>query len=72
MNTAHRKPLPGTRLDYFDAREAVEAIRPGAWAELPYTSRVHAENDPGLGFRVMTGFPPRRFLRLDPVPPAAG
>ncbi|MEZ5660910.1 MAG: Fe/S-dependent 2-methylisocitrate dehydratase AcnD [Burkholderiaceae bacterium] len=44
MNTAHRKPLPGTRLDYFDAREAVEAIRPGAWAELPYTSRVHAEN----------------------------
>ena len=27
MNSAHRKPLPGTRLDYFDAREAVEAIR---------------------------------------------
>ncbi|MGV8469016.1 hypothetical protein, partial [Pseudomonas aeruginosa] len=26
MNSAHRKPLPGTRLDYFDAREAVEAI----------------------------------------------
>ncbi|WP_416146081.1 hypothetical protein, partial [Pseudomonas aeruginosa] len=24
MNSAHRKPLPGTRLDYFDAREAVE------------------------------------------------
>ena len=24
MNTAHRKPLPGTRLDYFDAREAVD------------------------------------------------
>jgi aconitate hydratase len=22
----------------------VEAIRPGAWATLPYTSRVHAEN----------------------------
>jgi len=44
MNTAHRKPLPGTRLDYFDAREAVDAIRPGAWAGLPYTARVHAEN----------------------------
>ena len=44
MNTAHRKPLPGTRLDYFDAREAVDAIRPGAWATLPYTARVHAEN----------------------------
>ncbi|GLR12432.1 Fe/S-dependent 2-methylisocitrate dehydratase AcnD [Chitinimonas prasina] len=44
MNTAHRKPLPGTRLDYFDAREAVDAIQPGAWDGLPYTSRVLAEN----------------------------
>jgi aconitate hydratase len=44
MNSAHRKPLPGTGLDYFDARAAVEAIRPGAWERLPYTSRVHAEN----------------------------
>jgi len=44
MNSQHRKPLPGTSLHYYDAREAVEAIRPGAWAGLPYTSRVHAEN----------------------------
>ena len=44
MNVRYRKNLPGTALDYFDAREAVEAIRPGAWATLPYTSRVHAEN----------------------------
>ncbi|NWK47050.1 Fe/S-dependent 2-methylisocitrate dehydratase AcnD [Ralstonia pickettii] len=44
MNTAHRKPLPGTSLDYFDAREAVEAIQPGAYDKLPYTSRVLAEN----------------------------
>ena len=44
MNTAYRKPLPGTNLDYFDARAAVEAIQPGAWEKLPYTSRVHAEN----------------------------
>lgn len=44
MNIQYRKNLPGTSLDYFDAREAVEAIRPGAWATLPYTSRVHAEN----------------------------
>ncbi|MFU1923714.1 Fe/S-dependent 2-methylisocitrate dehydratase AcnD, partial [Klebsiella pneumoniae] len=29
---------------YFDAREAVEAIQPGAYAKLPYTSRVLAEN----------------------------
>jgi 2-methylcitrate dehydratase (2-methyl-trans-aconitate forming) len=44
MNPNHRKPLPGTSLDYFDARAAVDAIRPGAWDTLPYTSRVHAEN----------------------------
>jgi iron-sulfur-dependent 2-methylisocitrate dehydratase len=44
MNTAYRKRLPGTELDYFDAREAVEAIQPGAYDKLPYTSRVHAEN----------------------------
>ncbi|NDC09626.1 MAG: Fe/S-dependent 2-methylisocitrate dehydratase AcnD [Oxalobacteraceae bacterium] len=44
MNTAHRKPLPGTGLDYFDAREAVDAIQTGAWDRLPYTSRVLAEN----------------------------
>ncbi|MGQ4659997.1 Fe/S-dependent 2-methylisocitrate dehydratase AcnD [Lysobacter sp. F6437] len=44
MNTDYRKPLPGTALDYFDTRAAVEAIKPGAWDTLPYTSRVHAEN----------------------------
>ncbi len=44
MNKAYRKPLPGTALDYFDAREAVDAIKPGAWDRLPYTSRVLAEN----------------------------
>ncbi|AIG02219.1 2-methylisocitrate dehydratase [Pseudomonas fluorescens] len=44
MNTEFRKPLPGSRLDYFDARGAVEAITPGAYATLPYTSRVLAEN----------------------------
>ncbi len=44
MNTAHRKPLPGTHLDWFDAREAVDSLQPGAWAKLPYTSRVLAEN----------------------------
>jgi iron-sulfur-dependent 2-methylisocitrate dehydratase len=44
MNTDYRKPLPGTKLDYFDARAAVNAIQPGAWDKLPYTSRVHAEN----------------------------
>ena len=44
MNSAHRKPLPGTSLHFFDAQEAVEALQPGAYAGLPYTSRVLAEN----------------------------
>ncbi|NHZ89085.1 Fe/S-dependent 2-methylisocitrate dehydratase AcnD [Massilia sp. CCM 8733] len=44
MNTNHRKNLPGTKLDYFDARAAVDAIAPGAYDKLPYTSRVLAEN----------------------------
>jgi 2-methylcitrate dehydratase (2-methyl-trans-aconitate forming) len=44
MNTAYRKRLPGTSLDYFDARAAVDAIEPGAYDQLSYTARVHAEN----------------------------
>jgi len=44
MNTENRKPLPGTNLDFFDTRGAIEAIQPGAYAGLPYTSRVLAEN----------------------------
>ena len=44
MNTEYRTSLPGTSLDYFDARAAVDAISPGAYDRLPYTSRVLAEN----------------------------
>lgn len=44
MNKANRKPLPGTKLDYYDTRAAVDAIAPGAYDKLPYTSRVHCEN----------------------------
>ncbi|HEW9975743.1 TPA: Fe/S-dependent 2-methylisocitrate dehydratase AcnD [Shewanella algae] len=44
MNTNYRTPLPGTSLEYFDTRAAVEAISPGAYTKLPYTSRVLAEN----------------------------
>ncbi len=43
MNTDYKKSLPGTSLEYFDTREAIEAISPGAYAKLPYTSRVLAE-----------------------------
>ncbi|SEI68868.1 aconitate hydratase [Allopseudospirillum japonicum] len=43
MNTQYRKSLPGTDLDYFDTRAAVDAIQPNAYAGLPYTSRILAE-----------------------------
>ena len=43
MNTEYRKRLPGTDLDYFDTRAAVDAIQPGAYDTLPYTSRILAE-----------------------------
>jgi len=44
MNSQYRKSLPGSHLDFFDARAAVEAIQSGAYGTLPYTSRVLAEN----------------------------
>ncbi len=44
MNSTFKKSLPGTNLSYFDARAAVDAISPGAYDRLPYTSRVLAEN----------------------------
>nr|WP_273424031.1 Fe/S-dependent 2-methylisocitrate dehydratase AcnD [Halomonas sp.] len=48
MNTNYRKPLPGVLVEgepveFFDARQAVEDIQHGAYAKLPYTSRVLAE-----------------------------
>ena len=65
MNTAYRKPLPGTDLDYFDARQAIDDIEPGAYDKLPYTSRVHAENlvrrcDPALLTDALTQLIERR------------
>ena len=43
MNIEFRKNLPGTALDFFDTQAAVDAIEPGAWDKLPYTSKVLAE-----------------------------
>ncbi len=52
-NTQYRKPLPGSNVDYYDTQAAVDAIKPGAYATLPYSSRVFAENlvrrcEPGM------------------------
>ncbi|MGC4061491.1 MAG: Fe/S-dependent 2-methylisocitrate dehydratase AcnD [Aquabacterium sp.] len=75
MNTSFRKPLPGTQLDYFDTHAAVEAIQPGAWATLPYTSRVHAENivrkaDPAIVTECLTQLIDRKRERDFPWFPA--
>ena len=43
MNDRYRAPLPGFDLDFYDTRAAVEALKPGAYATLPYTARVLAE-----------------------------
>ena len=43
MNSQFKKTLPGTSVQYFDTREAVEAIEPGAYDKLPYTSKILAE-----------------------------
>jgi aconitate hydratase len=42
-NTNYRKPLGATGLDYFDSQAAVEEISAGAYAKLPYTSKILAE-----------------------------
>ncbi len=75
MNTNFRKNLPGTSLDYFDTQAAVEAIKPGAWATLPYTSRVHAENivrkaDPAIVNECLTQLIERKRDRDFPWFPA--
>ena len=75
MNKLHRKPLPGTALDYFDAREAVNAIQAGAWDGLPYTAKVHAENlvrraDPAILAECLTQIVERKRERDFPWFPA--
>lgn len=65
MNEAFRKPLPGTTVDYFDTREAIDAIRPGAYDKLPYVARVLAEQlvrrcDPPLLTDALTQIAERR------------
>lgn len=47
MTNQYRKPLANqngnTQLEYYDVRQAVEDIQPGAYETLPYTSKVLAE-----------------------------
>lgn len=43
MNTHYRKTLAATGLDYFDTPAAINDISKGAYAKLPYTSKILAE-----------------------------
>jgi len=61
MNTAYRKPLEGTPYSFFDARAAVDAITPGAYDQLPYTSKVLAENLSADGSQRRTRFSAKTF-----------
>lgn len=75
MTERHRRNLPGTALDYIDARAAVDALQPGAWSRLPYTARVHAENlvrrcDPEMLTECLTQIVERRRERDFPWYPA--
>ncbi len=44
MNEQFKRPLENSKLSYFDTQAAVDAIEPNAYAGLPYTSKVLAEN----------------------------
>tara|TARA_B110000211_G_scaffold166892_1_gene188340 strand:+ start:3871 stop:6471 length:2601 start_codon:yes stop_codon:yes gene_type:complete len=43
MNTNYRTTLADTGLDYFDTPNAINDISAGAYAKLPYTSKILAE-----------------------------
>ena len=47
----------------FDDKETDNLAAPVVGEE---HDRVQKDNSTGLGFRILTGFPPRYFIRLDP------
>ena len=48
----------------------LEGVEKKAYRAVPVTGdeheRVEGEHSAGIGFRILTGFPPRYFVRLDP------
>jgi hypothetical protein len=53
---------PDVRVSFDGAKSNYRAV-PVTGAE---RDRVDREHPLGIGFRILTGFPPRHFLRLDP------
>ena len=51
--------------------QVTQAGTTAAYRAVPVTEqeyeRVNTEHALGLGIRILTGFPPRRFVRLDPL-----
>ena len=65
MNQTYRSVLPGTQIAFYDTRAAIDAIRPGAYAKLPYVARVLAEQlvrrcDPAMLTDALTQIAERR------------
>jgi hypothetical protein len=62
----YRRALENPRVHIESAKES------GDYLAVPVGEAEHARVDGarslGLGFRILTGFPPRYFLRLDPRP----
>ncbi len=54
---------PNVMVDLGDGKQAYLAVQT---SDDEY-DRVHGETDPGLIFRILTGFPQRHILRLDPL-----
>lgn len=58
-------------LENPEVRVTIEDVS-GDYLAVPATDaeheRVQRDNPTGIGFRIMTGFAPRYFLRLDPRP----
>jgi len=56
-------------LENPDVQATVDGVR-GNYRAIPVSGaehdRVESENGLGVGFRIVTGFPPRYFLRLEP------
>ena len=59
----------GRALENPSVQVSVDGVT-GAYLAVPATDeehdRVNRENSLGIVFRILTGFPPRYFLRLDP------
>ena len=55
---------PSVTVEYADISMAATAIVITDQTEL---ASVDAARPLGIGFRILTGFPPRHFVRLDPI-----